>query len=200
MVFVGVFALDTVVACFLGQFNLRFALLLDGGVCCFDGIDHLVFAHFAHFAFHHDNAVHAARDHDVHVRTLQLRTERVDDELTIDARHAHFRDGPVKWNVTDRDTRRSSEACQAIWQHFFISRHQLNHDLCSCVVIAWERWAQGPVNQAHDQYLRIRRTCLALEETAGETSRGCVFFSVIDCQWQEIDIVSDVVCRNCCCQ
>ena len=200
MVFVRVLALNTEVTCSFRQLVLRFALLLNGGVCGFNGVHHLVFAHFAHFAFHHDNAVHAARDHDVHVRALQLRTERVDDERTIHARNAHLRNGAVKWNVTYCDTGRSGEARQAVWQHFFISRHQLNHDLRSCVVIAWERWAQGPVNQAHDQYFRIRRTCLTLEETAGETSCSCVFFSVIDCQWQEVDVVSGVVSRNCCCQ
>ena len=72
MVFMRIFALNTEVTCFLGQLNLSFALLLDSGVCNFDGVNHLVFAHLTHFTLHHHNAVHAACHHDIHIGTLQF--------------------------------------------------------------------------------------------------------------------------------
>ena len=68
------------------------------------------------------------------------------------------------------------------------------------MVIAWEGWAQCPVHQAHDQNFCIRRTCLTLEESARESSGCCVFLSVVYCQWQKVDIFSNVMCRNCSCQ
>ena len=97
--FVGVFALDVQLAHLFGEFVLGFALGANGSVGHLNGVHHLSFADLAHFTFHHDNAVHGACDHDVHVRFLQFGAKGVDHELTPYARHAHFRNGAVKRNV-----------------------------------------------------------------------------------------------------
>ena len=86
--FVAVLTLVAKRAHLLGQFVLSFTLGLDGLVCLFDGVNHLPFADFLHFAFNHDNAVKGSGDHDVHVGLFQFRAERVDDKFSVHTCHA----------------------------------------------------------------------------------------------------------------
>ena len=74
----------------LGKLVLGFALDANGLVGLLNGIHHFAFADFAHLPFHHDNAVHGACHHDVHVGGFQFRTQWVDDKFSVDACHAHL--------------------------------------------------------------------------------------------------------------
>ena len=70
VVLMRILSLNTIMSCAFRQRNLRFTLCLNCLVRSFDGIHHLVFAHLRHLALHHDNAIHASRNHHIHVRAL----------------------------------------------------------------------------------------------------------------------------------
>ena len=186
--FVVVLALVSERADFLGKRILGLALGLDGFVSFFDGVHHLTFAHFLHLAFHHHNAVHGAGHHDVHVGDFQLRAQGVDDKLSVDAGHADFRHRSVKRNVGHGDGCARGETSQAVGEHFFVGAHQLDHDLCSSVVIAREQRTQCAVDESHHQHLSVGRTGLALKESSWETTSGRIFFAVIHGEWKEIHV------------
>ena len=98
---VAVLALH-VLAQFLGQLLLKAAHGLDGLVCSFQSCQQVLLAHFLHFAFHHHDVLFGGAHHQVHVGLFKLTESGVDDKLSVDTGHAHFRYRTAKGNIAHR--------------------------------------------------------------------------------------------------
>ena len=112
----------------------------------------------------------------------------VDDKLSVDAGDADFGHRAVKWNVGNGDGCARGETSQAVGEHFFVGAHQLDHDLCSGVVIAWEQRDATRGRRVASPTPQCRKDGFALEESSWEATGGRVFLTVVHGEWKEIHV------------
>ena len=85
------------------ELDLSLALDLDGFVGSFQGAEHLLFAHFLAFAFHHADVFHRGGHHQFEAGVFHLGEGRVDDVFVADEGHAHFRNRAMEGDVGHAD-------------------------------------------------------------------------------------------------
>ena len=78
---------------------MQFDQRLDGFVTKFERGDHHIFGDFIRAAFDHEDGVFRAGDAQIKVGCLDFGVGRVDDELAVDASHAHRADGSVPGDI-----------------------------------------------------------------------------------------------------
>ena len=110
--FVAVFAFHHLEL--FGEFLLSHTHRLDSLVCSLQCCNEVVFAHFVHFAFNHHNIVISCTYHQFNVCIFLLFKGWVDDEFTVDTRHAHFSDRFFEGHIAHCDSCRCCQAGKSI--------------------------------------------------------------------------------------
>ena len=119
----------------------------------------------------------------------------VDDILSIEVGHTHFRDGPIERDVGHGQGRGGCQGSQLVGHSILVSRDKGYLNLNFGMEIVGEKGAQGTVDQAGNQNFMLRGTGFALEKAAGEASHCGIFLLVINCKGHEIDILSYLFLR-----
>ena len=177
-----------ILAQLLHELDLHGALFLDLLVGELDGLQHVGLAHLVHLALDHENVVDRGADHDVDIRTGVIAEGRVDDELAVDTRYAHLRDGAAERNVRHGQRRRSGQSGQGIGLDVACGRNKVHRHENLRMVIRREERTKGPVDESGHEYLAVRRTRLPLEEAARITAGSGVFLLVFHRKRHEIHV------------
>ena len=168
------------------QFFLDAAVLLDFFVGELDGLEHHVLGDLVHLAFHHHDVLFGSGDHQFQVGFLHFGEVRVDDELAVDAAHAHLGDRSQEGKVAGGESGRGGQAGEGVGLDVLLGGDEPDVHKYGKVEIVREEGTQGAVHQAGDQDLVVRGLAFAFHKTARETSGGVEFFFVIHLQGEEI--------------
>ena len=176
---VRVIALVHVRAELLHELLLDTAVLLDLLVGELDGLEHVVLGNLVHLTFHHHDVLLGGGDHQVEVGAGAVGEVGVDDELSVDAGDAHLGDRAAERQVGGGEGGGGGQAGQGIRLDVLLRGDQHNvHEDLEMEVIRPQR-TDRTVHKAGDEHLVVRRTALALEETARETAGGIILFTII---------------------
>ena len=78
------------------QFGNSTALNLDGLVCGLQSVQHHLFAHLFHLAFHHHNILFGGGNNQIKVSALYILHGSVNDILSVEIRHTHLGHGTIE--------------------------------------------------------------------------------------------------------
>ena len=170
----------------LAELNLRLALLLDGLMGEFEGLEHVVFRHLFHLALDHVDVVHRGGDHDVEVGVLELLGGGVDAQFAVDASDADLGNRAVERDVANRHGGGGGKPGERVGHDVLVGREEGDIYESVGVVVVGEKWAERTVHESGDENLVVRRAPLAAREAAGESSGRCEFLLVLDCEGHEI--------------
>ena len=172
----------------LHELYLHGALLLYLLVGEFDGLQHVGLAHLVHLALDHQDVVYRSTDHDVDIGTGVVAESGVDDELTVDTRYAHLRNGTAEGNIRYGERRRCGEARERIRLNVLRRRNQIHRHENLRMVIRRKERTEGPVDEPRYEYFAVRRTCLPFQEAARITAGCGVFLFIFHRKRHEIHV------------
>ena len=145
----------------------------------FERADDLGFRHLLGAGFHHHDAVLRAGDDQVEQALLALGVGRVDDELVVDQADAHAGDGLLERNLRDGQRRRGAGDGEHVGVVVGVGRHDHRDDLRLVAPAGGEERPDRAVDQPAGEHFLFGRLALALEEAAGDASRGVGVFAVV---------------------
>ena len=174
----------------LGEGVDQVADLVDGGLCGFEGLHHLVFRHLGGAGFDHHDAVLAARDDDVEAAHLALRPGRVDDVLSLDQADADARDGLLEGHLRQGERGGGAGQRQHVTVVVGIGRNHRGDDLRLVGPAGREQRPHRAVDHAAGQRFFFSRLAFALEEAAGDAARGIGVLAIVDREGQKVDALA----------
>ncbi len=151
--------------------------------------DHVLRQHLG-AAFHHDDRVPRSGDDQLKLALGVLRHRRVDDELPTDAAHANARDRAAERNVRNLQRSGRPDQCRHVGVVLFVERQNGCDDLGFAAETLRKERPQRPVDQAGVENFLLTLPPLALEEPAGNLTRGERLLLVIASQRKEIDVLA----------
>jgi hypothetical protein len=171
--------------------------LLDLGVGKLDGGEDDLFGLFLGAGLDHHNAVFVADDHDVDGGGGALRVGGVDDELAIDAAHAHGADGGAEGNVRQSQGASSGVDADHVRIVFLVGGEDQGDDLGLIAEAIGEERADGAIDLAAGEDFFFAGPAFTLDEAAGNTSAGVGVLALVHGEGEEVDAFARV--RRCDC-
>ena len=161
--------------------------LLDRGVAALERLDHLVFRHFLRARFDHHDAVLGAGDDEVERAALPLLEGRVDDEVAVGEADADAGERAALRNARQRQRRRGAGDREHVGVVVGVGRDDERDDLRLAAPAVGEERTDRAIDQAAREHFLLGRLAFALEEPAGDASRGVGVLLVVAGERQEID-------------
>ena len=193
--FVAIFTLNGA-SNFLGKFHLSLAVNLDSIVGAFEGVEQIEFRNFVHLTFNHHNIVVSSTYHQIHVGFFKLFKGWVDDEFTIDASNAHFRNRAIERNIAHSESSRSCKTCKGIRHINSITREKNDVYKSIGVIIVGEQRTQHAVNETRCEDFVITCTAFTFSEATGETAECRILFFILYLEWHEVHSLACLFGRN----
>src|SRR5229473_209754 len=147
-------------------------------------------------AFEHHDRIGRGGDHQRDVAVLEIADKGIDDELAIDPAHAHGGNGAVVRYVGDFQRGRRRDQREHIRIVVAVRGKHRNDDLRFLVVALGEQRTHRAVDKARRENFLLRRTSLALEETAGNLAGGEGPFLVVDGEREKVHLLAALVGRH----
>ena len=122
----------------------------------------------------------------------------VDDELAIDAGHAHFSNVVLDGHIAHCDGCRGGQTCQSIGLIGAVAREEQDVHKSIGVKVRGEQGAEHAVNEAGSENLVVVGAAFTLGETARVTAKGRIFFFVFNLKRHEVGPFFGFLCRNHC--
>ena len=140
---------------------------------------------------HHD-AFGGANHHQVQIAGALLVISGIDDEVAIHAADAHRADGAVERNVGDAERHRRAVNAGDIGIVFRVGRKHHGDDLRLAAEAFGEQRPNGAIDLAAGENFALAGPPFALDEAAGNASRGVGVFAVIDGEREKVDALPGV--------
>ena len=150
----------------------------------------------ARLGFHHHHGVARARDNQIEVALRVLRHERIDDELTVDAPHAHRAYRSAKGDIRDAERRRCADNAQHVGRILLIGAENGDDDLDLVAVVLGEERPQRAVAKPRRQHTVVAGPALAPQIPAGNPADGVVLFFHVNGERKEIDPLTGLRARD----
>ncbi len=151
------------------------------------GAKHDVLVKLLGLRFHHQHGVRRARDHEIERRLGHLVDHRVEHILAVDIADARGTDRPQEGNAGKGQRGGGGNQGQDVGIVFHVVRQHGGDDLRLVLEALGEQRTDRPVDQARGEGVLLGRTSLALEEAAGDLTRGEGLLLVVHGQREEVD-------------
>ncbi len=150
-------------------------------------LHHGLFRNLVGAGLDHDDAVRRADDHQVQLAVAHLAVGGIDDELAVHQADAHRANGAVERNVGDAQRHRCAVDAGDVRIVLGIGRKHHGDDLGLVAEAFGKQRTDGTVNLAAGQNFALAGTAFALDEAAGNASRGVGVFAIVHGKGKEID-------------
>ena len=138
---------------------------------------------------HHD-AFGGADHHQIQIAGALLVIGGIDDEVAVHAANTHCADGAVKRNVGDAERYRRAVDAGDIGIVLGVRGEDHGDDLRLAAEAFGKQRADGPVDLAAGQDFTLAGPAFALDEAAGNASRGVGVLAVIDREREKVDALA----------
>ena len=157
-------------------------------------LEHISFGDFQRATFDHDDGVLRTRDDEIHVRERELLERRVEHPMPLHAADAHAADRTHERNPRRVQCERRGKQCQDVRVILLIGRDDVDEHLHFVLEAFREERADRAIDDAARKDLMIMRAPFALDESAGDLTRGVGLLLVFDRQreeWERRLVVAD---------
>ena len=160
--------------------------LADFRVREFQRVGDGIFGNFQRARFHHDDGLIGAGHHEIHGAGLLFGDGGIHDELAFEHADAHGGDRRGEWNFRDVQRGGSGGDADHVRIIFAVRGEHHGNDLRLVGPAFGKQRPQRAVNQPRGQNFLFRGAAFALEESAGNFSRGVGVLAVVHGKRQKI--------------
>ena len=150
------------------------------------GAEHHLFGQARGFGLDHEHRLRGAGDDQVQLRLGEFLARRVQQVLAVLVTDARGADGARERHAGQRQRGRGADQRRNVGVDVRIQRDHRGHDLHFIEEAVREQRTDRAIDEARGQRFLFGRPAFALEEAAGDATRGVGLLDVVDGQREEV--------------